>query len=108
MAKQKNRREISDPARLLTGREPGQLRLRLPPNHVLWSQGDTADAIYYIESGQVKIGTVSPGGREAVIALHGAGTFFGMRCVEDRRRRATATTLTDCSLGASAPQRRYA
>lgn len=91
-------RAVADRARFLTGLGAGQSRLRLPPNHVLWSQGDAADAVYYVESGQLKASVVSPNGREAVITLHGEGTFFGMRCLIEPRRGATVTTLTSCSL----------
>ena len=84
--------------RFLAGTGLGQLRLELPPNHVLWSQGDPAHGIFYIEHGQLKVAVVSPSGREAIIMLHGDGKFLGMRCMVEPRRRATVTTLTACSL----------
>jgi CRP/FNR family transcriptional regulator, cyclic AMP receptor protein len=88
----------TDPARFLTGSEPGQSRLRLAPNDVLWSQGDVDDGLYYVESGQLKVAVVSPNGREAIITLHGEGAFFGMRSLVKPRRGATVTALTACSL----------
>lgn len=91
------RRTIATPP-FLTGTGPGQSRLRLPPDRVLWSQGDVADGVYYIESGEIKVAIVSPSGREGVITLHGDGEFFGARCLVEPRRVATVTTLTACSL----------
>lgn len=85
-------------SRFLTGRGPGQSRVQLPTNGVLWSQGDPADGAYYVENGLVKVASVSAGGREGVIALHGDGALFGMRCLVEARRVATVTTLTACSL----------
>jgi len=60
-------------------------------------QGDPADAAYYVESGRVKISTVTPTGKEAVIAIRGPGQFFGTRCLVGGRM-GTATALIACSL----------
>jgi CRP/FNR family transcriptional regulator, cyclic AMP receptor protein len=43
----------------------------------IFSQGDGADAIFYIQNGKVKLTLVSQDGKEAVIALPGNGDFFG-------------------------------
>lgn len=83
---------------VLTGRGPGQSRLQLAPEHVIYAQGDAADALFYIESGWVKLSAVVPSGKEPVIALRRADEFFGVRSMVGTRRQATATTLTDCSL----------
>jgi CRP/FNR family cyclic AMP-dependent transcriptional regulator len=85
-------------SRFLNGRVPGQSRLQLPTNGVLWSQGDAADGAYYVESGLIKVASVSAGGREGVIALHGEGALFGIRSLVETRRVATVTSLTASSL----------
>ena len=68
-------------------------------NHKVFSQGDTADAIYYIQKGRVKLTVVSQQGKEAVIAILGGGDFFGEGCLAGQfQRMATVTTLSECSI----------
>jgi CRP/FNR family transcriptional regulator, cyclic AMP receptor protein len=65
----------------------------------IFAQGDAADAVYYIQDGQVKLTVVSARGKEAVIALLEAQAFFGEGCLSGQLVRiATATSVTDCSL----------
>ena len=62
---------------------------------VLFAQGDPADAVFYIQSGKVKMTVVSQRGKEAVVALLEIGSFFGEGCLNGHPRRlATATALT--------------
>lgn len=85
--------------RFLSGQGPGQSRLQFAPGSVVCSQGDTSDALHYIEQGWVKMSVSAPNGKEAVISLRGPGEFFSTRCLIDRHRRiATVTTLTECTL----------
>ncbi len=49
---------------------------------IVFAQGDSADALYYIVSGTVKVTIFSEYGKEAVIALLGAGDFFGEGCLD--------------------------
>jgi CRP/FNR family cyclic AMP-dependent transcriptional regulator len=46
-------------------------------NAQIYAQGDDAEAIFYIQSGEVKVTVVSEQGREAVIAILGKDEFFG-------------------------------
>jgi CRP/FNR family cyclic AMP-dependent transcriptional regulator len=63
----------------------------------VFSQGDPADAVFYIQEGRVKLSIVSERGKEAVVALHRKGEFFGEGCLTAQPLRlATATTMTDC------------
>ena len=65
-------------------------------DEIVFSQGDPADAVFYILKGQVKVTMVSSQGKEAVIAIHGAKNFFGQRCLTGVLHRiATVTTLTE-------------
>src|SRR5436190_3120270 len=50
-------------------------------NHKVFSQGDPGDAVFYIQEGKVKVCVVSKRGKEAVVALHGKGDFFGESCL---------------------------
>jgi CRP/FNR family transcriptional regulator, cyclic AMP receptor protein len=65
----------------------------------IFSQGEAADSIFYIQSGQVKVTVVSEQGKEAVVALPGADEFIGEGClIGQPRRLATATALTECTV----------
>ena len=70
-----------------------------PKNHQIFSQGDPADAIFYIQKGKIKLTVVSQQGKEAVVAILGAGDFFGEGCLAGQSlRMATATTMSECSI----------
>jgi CRP-like cAMP-binding protein len=63
--------------------------------HVVYSQGDAADALFCIVSGSVKITVISEHGKEGVISLLGSGDFFGEDCLTDSTLRpSTATTAS--------------
>src|ERR1700730_6980956 len=65
----------------------------------IFSQGNRADALYYIREGKVKYTVVSKQGKKAVLAIYKGGDFFGVGCMAGRPHRiATATALTACSL----------
>jgi CRP/FNR family transcriptional regulator, cyclic AMP receptor protein len=62
----------------------------------VFAQGDTGDAVFYIERGEVKVTVVSKQGKEAVIAMFGTNDFFGEACLAGQARRvATVTTMSD-------------
>lgn len=66
---------------------------------ILFSQGDPADAVFYIQKGQISFKVVSEQGKEAVVALLGAGSFFGETCLAGQRlRTVTAVTTEDCRI----------
>jgi CRP/FNR family transcriptional regulator, cyclic AMP receptor protein len=58
-------------------------------NQTVFSQGDSADAIFYIQQGKVKVTVVSEQGKEAVVAIHGKGDFLGEGCLNGQPRRLT-------------------
>jgi CRP/FNR family transcriptional regulator, cyclic AMP receptor protein len=65
----------------------------------VFSQGDRADSVFYIEKGKVKLTVLSARGKEAVVAILGSGDFFGEGSLAGQPlRMATATTMTECSL----------
>jgi CRP/FNR family cyclic AMP-dependent transcriptional regulator len=65
----------------------------------IFSQGDFADAVFYIQKGKLKITVVSAQGKEAVIAMLGGDEFCGEGCLAGQpRRMATATMMTDCEI----------
>ena len=66
---------------------------------VIFSQGESARAVFYIEKGRVKLTVVSEHGKEAIIAILNRGDFFGEGCMAGQPlRMATASTITNCSL----------
>jgi CRP/FNR family transcriptional regulator, cyclic AMP receptor protein len=68
-------------------------------DQVVFSQGDLAEAVFYIQKGKVKVTVVSDRGKEAVVALLGADDFCGEGCLAGQpRRMATATAMTDCTI----------
>jgi CRP/FNR family transcriptional regulator, cyclic AMP receptor protein len=58
-------------------------------NQTVFSQGDSADAVFYIQQGKVKVTVVSEQGKEAVVAIHGKGDFLGEGCLNGQPRRLT-------------------
>jgi CRP/FNR family cyclic AMP-dependent transcriptional regulator len=66
---------------------------------VVFAQSDSADAIFYIQKGKVKLTVVSDNGKEAVIAIMGAGDFLGEGCLAGRSLYlGTATAMSECSI----------
>ena len=61
----------------------------------IFAQGDACDHVMYIQSGAVKLSVLSAGGREAVIAMLGAGDFFVEGCLAGQPlRRGSATAVS--------------
>ena len=68
-------------------------------HQVIFRQGDAADSVFYIQKGKVKVTVTSEHGKEAVVALLGAGDFFGEGCLGGQTLRvATAAAMTDCAI----------
>ena len=66
-------------------------------NQRVFSQGDPADSVFYIQKGKVKVCVISEQGKEAVVALHGDGDFFGEGCLTGQPLRlATVAAVTEC------------
>lgn len=75
------------------------LNLEYSASRSIFSQGDPADSVLYLRRGKVKISVTSQQGKEAIVALLGAGEFFGEGCLAGQPLRITsATAMTDCSL----------
>jgi CRP-like cAMP-binding protein len=66
---------------LLTQIGAGRTIIDYTRGQIIFAQGDPADAIFYIQKGKVKLTVVSRPGREAVLAILGAGDFFGESCL---------------------------
>jgi CRP/FNR family cyclic AMP-dependent transcriptional regulator len=83
----------------LTTPKGGQTSAEYRTNDLIFLQGDTANAIFYIKEGKVKLTVVSQQGKEAVVAILGPGDFFGEGCLAGQRVRiATAAAISECSV----------
>jgi CRP-like cAMP-binding protein len=83
----------------LAGISSGKTVIEYGANHNIFSQGDSANSVFYLRRGKVKLAVTSKQGREAVVAILGDGEFFGEGCLAGRRLRiATATAITDCTV----------
>ena len=61
---------------------------------LIFSQGDAADAVFYVQTGQVKLTVLSEQGKEAIIAMLDPGSFFGEGCLAGHQVcMATATAV---------------
>ena len=72
----------------------GKDLLKHPKDSTLFSQGEKADAIYFVQTGKVQLTVVSPQAKKAALATMGPHDFLGEEClVENALRTSTATTL---------------
>ena len=73
--------------------------LQCQKHQILFAQGDTATAVFYVQAGRVKLSTVSQQGKEAVVAILAPGNFFGEGCLAGQLvRMDTATSLDHASI----------
>jgi CRP/FNR family transcriptional regulator, cyclic AMP receptor protein len=90
------RRSSFDPKAFLAKVGEGRSINRYRKDQIVFSQGDPADAVFYIERGEVKFTVVSEQGKEAVVAILGTNQFFGEGCLAGQAQRiATVVTMTD-------------
>src|SRR5688572_3329193 len=88
-----------DPQLFLTKVGKGKTTLQSPKKHTIFSQGDAAEAVFYIQAGKVKLTVVSQQGKEAVVAILERGAFFGESCLAGQViRTATATAVEDSNI----------
>jgi len=73
--------------------------LNFRKNEVIFSQGDPADAVFYLQTGRVKIAVVSPSGKEATLSMFAAKELVGLGCLSlEKQRLGTATALEQSEL----------
>jgi len=86
-----------DPAVFLETAAEGRTVATYPKRGAIFSQGEAADAVFYIKKGKVKVTVISKEGKEAVVALLGTDEFVGEGClIGQPKRLATATAMTEC------------
>jgi len=84
-----------DPKIFLTRVNEGRCVESYRRKQVIFSQGDPADAVFYVQKGRVKLTVVSKQGKEAIVALLGADEFFGEGCLAGQPLRMSTATATD-------------
>ena len=95
----KTRKAHCDPKVFLATVDGGRSVADCRKNDVIFSQGDPADAVFYVRTGKVKIFVTPEQGREAVVAVLGAGEFFGEGClIAQPLRLATASAITESAV----------
>jgi len=88
-----------DPEALLATVGEGRKAMRFPKKQTIFAQGDAADAVFYLQSGKVKLAVVSKTGKEATIGILSEKSFFGEGSLAGQAlRMGTATAMTDCSV----------
>jgi CRP/FNR family transcriptional regulator, cyclic AMP receptor protein len=94
----KKQREF-DPNTFLATIGEGRKFVLFPKKHGIFAQGDTADAVFYVQTGKVKLTVVSKTGKEATVGIFGEGDFFGEGSLAGQAlRMGSATAMTDCAL----------
>ena len=84
---------------ILTGVFRGKTVIEYGTNRNIFRQGQPADSLFYLRRGKVKLTVMSQQGKEAIVAILGAGEFFGEGCLAGQQSRmATAVAMTDCTL----------
>jgi CRP/FNR family transcriptional regulator, cyclic AMP receptor protein len=95
--KTKRRIRRFDPAVFFEIEAKGRIIAKHRKNEIIFSQGEAADAVFYIKKGKVKVTVVSKQGKEAVIAILGTDEFVGEGCLTGQSKRlSTASSMTEC------------
>jgi CRP/FNR family transcriptional regulator, cyclic AMP receptor protein len=86
-----------EPMALLDKAGEGRAASSYASGQVIFAQGDPADAVFYVQTGRVKLTIVSGQGKEAVVGIYSATDFFGEASLAGQPLRiATATAMSEC------------
>lgn len=88
-----------DPGTFLATIGEGRRNVTVARRQVVFSQGDVAEAVFYIIKGKVRLTVVSKRGKEATIAILSEANFFGEGALAGQPlRMGSAVAMTDCEL----------
>jgi CRP/FNR family cyclic AMP-dependent transcriptional regulator len=97
--KRKKKKLPFDPKAFLSKVNGGRSTSDYRKNQIIYRQGDAADSVFYVQTGKAKVTVLSEQGKEAVVAVVGAGDFFGEGCLAGQvLRLATVATLVESSI----------
>ena len=91
------RRAAFDPNLFVARLFAGKTSREYQDKETVFSQGDSADAVFYIQSGKVKLTAVSKRGKEAVVAILPETSFFGEGCLVGQPARMSTASAVECS-----------
>ncbi len=95
----KRKKLAFDPKAFLSKVNGGRTVAKFRKNQVVYRQGEPADAVFYIQTGKAKKTVISEQGKEAVVAVLGAGDFFGEKCLAGQTvRLGSVAALTECAI----------
>src|SRR5258705_11120347 len=95
----KTKKSSFDPKDFLAKAGKGRTITTHKKNDRIFSQGEPADAIFFIQKGSIKLTVVSRQGKEAIVGILGTGDFFGEGCLAGQHQRmATARTLSEATI----------
>jgi CRP-like cAMP-binding protein len=88
-----------DPKTFLSTVNGGRKIEAFPKKKTIFAQGDSSDAVFYIQEGKIKLTVVSETGKEATIGILNEGDFFGEGCLTGQALRlCSASATTDCTV----------
>jgi CRP/FNR family cyclic AMP-dependent transcriptional regulator len=94
-----NKKPDFDPHAFLATISEGRKFVLFPKKQGIFIQGDTADAVFYIQTGKVRLTVVSNNGKEATLGILGDGEFFGEGALAGQAfRMGSATAMTNCTI----------
>jgi CRP/FNR family cyclic AMP-dependent transcriptional regulator len=86
-----------DPETVSSVMNGAQSELKFRSQEIVFRQGDSADAVFYVKTGRIQLTVVSDQGKEGIIALFGPGDFFGEGCVAGQPIRLASAVATTAS-----------
>jgi CRP/FNR family transcriptional regulator, cyclic AMP receptor protein len=94
---EKQGKDSFNPKMFLANVGAGKTILDVRKHQSIFTQGEVADTIFYIQKGKVKLTVMSEQGKEAVVAILGPGQFFGEGCMNGHKLRISTTLeMEDC------------
>jgi len=88
-----------DPRKFLATIGEGRKVVAFPKKQTIFTQGDAADSVFYVQEGKVRLTVVSKIGKEATLGILSKGEFFGEGGLAGQPlRMGSATAMTDCEL----------
>jgi CRP/FNR family transcriptional regulator, cyclic AMP receptor protein len=88
-----------DPTKFLATIGEGRTIVAFPKKQTIFTQGDTADAVFYVQEGKVRLTVISKIGKEATLGILTEGAFFGEGGLAGQPlRMGSATAMADCQL----------
>jgi CRP-like cAMP-binding protein len=99
LAKANDKTQPVDWAAFLGGISRGKTVLECGSDRTIFTQGDPADSVWYLQHGRVKLAVTSQQGKEAIVSILGDSEFFGEGCLAGQPLRlSTANAVSDCTL----------